>query len=97
MRNQLSKVHAINAFMALGGRKNWERRKLVVFLILQVLPKHRGHPSDGPDPEVLVKLTPKFSFQFHSMLPADALFISRNGVFFLRTSTKMVVLLCRGF
>jgi len=75
---------------------NRERRKQGALLILQVLAEHRGHRGDGPDPEVLVKLTPKFSFWFRSKFPAHTLFISCDGVFLLRTSAKMVVLLCRG-
>ena len=74
---------------------NRERRKWVALLILQVLPEHRGHRGHGPDPEVLVKLTPRFSFRFRSKCPAHYLFPATH-VFFLRTSAKMVVLLCRG-
>lgn len=85
------------ALMAHGGWWNGEGRKQVALLILPVLPEHRGRHGHGPAPEVRVKLTPKLSLQFRSKLPAHTLFISCNRVFsFLRTSAKMVVLLCRG-
>lgn len=47
MRNQLSKVYAINALVAHEGYMNWETRKQVMLLIIQVLPEHR---ADGQDP-----------------------------------------------
>lgn len=103
MRNQLSGVYTINVFVVCGtrGLDEWGEKKTSSAPRLQVLPEHRGQCSNGQDPEVLGKLTPKFSFQLRSECPAYTLFISCNGVLLLRTSTKkkqkMVVLLCRGF
>lgn len=70
MRNQLSKVYAINALVAHGGYVNWEKRKQAVLLVIQVLPELQGHCFGGPDLGFSQNVACKFSFQFSPKFPA---------------------------
>lgn len=49
-----------------GVCMRWEERKPVAVLIIEVLPEHKGHCTEGQDPRVLAKLGSQILFPVSS-------------------------------